>query len=90
VEDGHTVVIGGLIDETLSRSEYSVPCLGGIPGLGYLFKSVSSGEDRTNLYVFLTPRVVKNPLEAKEIYDEKKEEMNFILDEIEAVMDMYR
>ncbi len=78
VEDGHTIVIGGLIDETLSRSEYSVPCLGGIPGLGYLFKTVSSGADRTNLYVFLTPRVVKNPLEAKEIYDEKKEEIDTI------------
>ncbi len=78
VEDGHTIVIGGLIDESLSRSEYSVPCLGGIPGLGYLFKTVSNGEDRTNLYVFLTPRVVKNPLEAKEIYDEKKEEIDTI------------
>ncbi|GAB6142898.1 type II secretion system secretin GspD [Desulfocicer niacini] len=78
VEDGHTIVIGGLIDESLSRSEYSVPCLGGIPGLGYLFKTVSNGEDRTNLYVFLTPRVVKNPLEAKEIYDEKKEEIDII------------
>ena len=78
VEDGHTIVIGGLIDESLSRSEYSVPCLGGIPGVGYLFKTVSNGEDRTNLYVFLTPRVVKNPLEAKEIYDEKKEEIDII------------
>ena len=78
VEDGHTVVIGGLIDETLSRSEHSVPCLGGIPGLGYLFKTESNGEDRTNLYVFLTPRVVKNPLEAKQIYDEKKGEIDTI------------
>lgn len=78
VEDGHTIVIGGLIDETLSRAEYSVPCLGGIPGLGYLFKTLSSGEDRTNLYVFLTPRVVKNPLEAREIYDEKKKEIDTI------------
>jgi len=78
VEDGHTIVIGGLIDETLSRSEYGVPCLGGIPWLGYLFKTVSSGADRSNLYLFLTPRVVKNPLEAKEIYDEKKEEIDTI------------
>ena len=78
VEDGHTIVIGGLIDESLSRSEYSVPCLGGIPGLGYLFKTVSNGEDRTNLYVFLTPRVVKNPLEAQKIYEKKKEEIDVI------------
>ncbi len=78
VEDGHTIVIGGLIDESLSKTNYSVPCLGGIPGVGYLFKSVSNGEDRTNLYVFLTPRVVKNPLEAEKIYNEKKEEIDTI------------
>jgi len=78
VKDGNTAVIGGLIDETLSRSEYSVPCLGGIPGLGYLFKTVSNGQDRTNLYVFLTPRVVKNPSEAKKIYIEKKEQIDTI------------
>ncbi|SLM33228.1 GspD1 [Desulfamplus magnetovallimortis] len=78
VEDGNTVVIGGLIDETLSKSQHSLPCLGDIPGLGYLFKTVSDGEDRTNLYVFLTPRVIKNPLEAEGIYNEKKEEIDSI------------
>ena len=78
VEDGHTIVIGGLIDESLSRKNYGVPCLGGIPGVGFLFKAVSNGEDRTNLYVFLTPRVVKNPLEADKIYDEKKDEIDII------------
>ncbi len=78
VEDGNTVVIGGLIDETLSRSQHGVPCLGGIPGLGYLFKTVSDGEDKTNLYVFLTPRVVKNPLEADKIYQEKRDQIETI------------
>lgn len=72
VEDGNTVVIGGLIDETLSSSEYKVPCLGDIPGLAYLFKTTSTGDEKTNLYVFLTPRVVKNPLEAGELYKIKR------------------
>lgn len=72
VEDGNTVVIGGLIDETLSSSEYKVPCLGDIPGLSYLFKTTSTGDEKTNLYVFLTPRVVKNPLEASELYEIKR------------------
>ncbi|MFH1154606.1 MAG: type II secretion system secretin GspD [Pseudomonadota bacterium] len=76
VEDGNTVVIGGLIDESLSRTNYGVPCLGTIPGLGYLFKTVSQGNDKTNLYVFLTPRVVKNPLEASAIYDIKKKDID--------------
>ncbi|MBF0303089.1 MAG: type II secretion system secretin GspD [Desulfamplus sp.] len=78
VEDGNTVVIGGLIDESLSESQKSLPCLGDIPGMGYLFKTVSKGADRTNLYVFLTPKVVKNPLEAQKIYQDKKEQIDTI------------
>ena len=46
--------------------------------MGWAFKSVSEGEDKTNLYVFLTPRVVKNPLELNEIYKEKNKEINAI------------
>ncbi|MBI9092442.1 MAG: type II secretion system secretin GspD [Desulfobacterium sp.] len=76
VEDGNTVVIGGLIDETLSNTEYKVPCLGDIPGLSYLFKNISTGDEKTNLYVFLTPRVVKNPLEARELYKIKRKEID--------------
>lgn len=78
VKDRNTVVIGGLIDETLSKSVHSVPCLGDLPGLGYLFKTASNGQDRTNLYVFLTPRVVKNPLEAEKIFNEKRDEIDAI------------
>jgi general secretion pathway protein D len=76
VEDSTTVVIGGLIDESLSKEVGQVPCLGDIPLLGNAFKSQSSGSDRTNLFIFLTPRVVKNTLEAKDIYQEKKDKMD--------------
>ncbi len=72
VEDANSVVIGGLIDESVTNSKGQTPCLGSIPGLGWAFKNVNEGLDKTNLYVFLTPRVVKNPLEAKKIYDEKQ------------------
>jgi len=71
VEDANSVVIGGLIDESRTKTEYKTPCLGDVPVLGWAFKSVSNGEDKTNLYVFLTPRVVKNPLELDKIYKEK-------------------
>ncbi len=80
VEDTHTVVIGGLIDESMTRTENKAPCLGDIPGLGWAFKNVSEGEERTNLYVFLTPRVVKNPLEVRQILDEKQESINMDLE----------
>ncbi len=71
VEDSNSVVIGGLIDESFTKTEYKTPCLGDIPILGWGFKTVSKGSDRTNLYVFLTPRVIKNPLEMGKIYKEK-------------------
>ncbi len=76
VEDTHTVVIGGLIDESMTRTENKAPCLGDIPALGWAFKNVSEGAERTNLYVFLTPRVVKNPLEVRQILDEKQKNIN--------------
>ncbi|MDT8380061.1 MAG: type II secretion system secretin GspD [Desulfotignum sp.] len=75
VEDTYSVVIGGLIDETVTQSESKTPCLGDVPGLGWAFKTISEGEERTNLYVFLTPRVIKNPLEVQQLLDEKKQDM---------------
>ncbi|MCJ7686061.1 MAG: type II secretion system secretin GspD, partial [Desulfobacteraceae bacterium] len=73
VKDGHTVVIGGLIDQALNESTSSVPCLGDIPGLGWLFRTTSRGEDKTNLFIFITPHIIENPDEAKEIYEEKRD-----------------
>ena len=75
VEDTNSVVMGSLIDEATTRTITKTPCLGDIPGLGWAFKSVDEGGEKTTLYVFLTPRVVKNPLELDEIYKEKKEDM---------------
>ena len=76
VKDKHTVVIGGLIDDSFSETEYMVPCLGHIPLLGWFFKSLSKGGEKTNLFVFLTPHVITNPFEIKEIYKEKKEQID--------------
>ncbi len=73
VKDGHTIVIGGLIDETLSQGNTKVPCLGSIPGLGWLFKSFGTSSDKTNLYIFITPHIVENPEEAHKVFEGKKE-----------------
>jgi len=78
VKDGNSVVIGGLIDETSTRTTYKTPCLGDIPVLGWGFKTVSEGKEKKNLYVFLTPRVIKNPLDIEKIYKEKKKELETI------------
>ena len=72
VKDSSTVVIGGLIDDTFSQTEYKVPCLGDIPGLGWLFKTRSKGSEKSNLFIFITPKVVQNPKEASTIHESKK------------------
>jgi len=73
VKDGETAVLGGLIETRLDRGTTQTPCLGGIPALGWLFKTASDRDEKTNLMVFLTPRVVRNPEEAMQLYDKKKE-----------------
>jgi general secretion pathway protein D len=78
VKDKNTVVIGGIIGETTERGTYKVPCLGDIPALGWLFKSMYRTQNRTNLFVFLTPHIIETPIEAEKIYKEKKEEMDRI------------
>jgi general secretion pathway protein D len=76
VKDSSTVVIGGLIDDNFSQTEYKVPCLGDIPGLGWLFKTRSKGNEKSNLFIFITPRVIQNPEEATNILESKKTKMD--------------
>jgi general secretion pathway protein D len=78
VQDSQTVVIGGLIDDTTSETEDKVPGLGDIPLLGWLFRDTSTSSEKTNLFVFLTPKVIKNPGEAQEILQDKKEQMDTV------------
>jgi type IV pilus assembly protein PilQ len=58
VENGGTVVIGGIFEQTDSSSETKVPFLGDVPVVGNLFKTRTRDASRTELLVFLTPRVV--------------------------------
>lgn len=58
VNDGETIVIGGLIHDTQSDYTYKVPILGDIPILGYLFKKKTSSRVRMELLIFVTPKVL--------------------------------
>lgn len=62
IEDGGTVVIGGIYEQFERTRTDKVPLLGDIPVLGYLFRSKSRTSDRTELLVFLTPRIVNDSL----------------------------
>ena len=84
VQDGNTVVIGGLIDDSLSLTEYKVPCIGDVPGMGWLFKSRTKNREKTNLFVFMTPHVVAHPKEGEAIYRSKEEQMDRIRKKVES------
>lgn len=65
VENGGTVVIGGIYQQTLKNNSNKVPLLGDIPVLGYLFRDNSKQDDRTELLVFLTPRILNDNVSLK-------------------------
>jgi general secretion pathway protein D len=60
IEDGGIIVLGGLIQDSDIRGEQRVPYLGRIPVLGALFKTRSRQTDKTNLMVFIRPKILWN------------------------------
>ncbi len=62
VENGGTVVIGGVYAQTQTNGESKVPLLGDIPVLGYLFRSRSKVDNKSELLVFITPKIIKDAM----------------------------
>lgn len=61
VEDGQTLVLGGLIDDKISDTRDKVPFLGDIPLLGSLFRYRTGNKSKRNLMVFLHPTILRDP-----------------------------
>jgi type IV pilus assembly protein PilQ len=59
VNDGQTVVLGGILDTTKSKSANKVPFLADIPILGNLFKSTIDINNKTELLIFITPKILR-------------------------------
>jgi type IV pilus assembly protein PilQ len=59
VNDGQTVVLGGILDTTKSKTANKVPWLGDIPVLGNLFKSTTNVNNKTELLIFITPKILR-------------------------------
>lgn len=79
VNSGDTAVLGGLMKDVDTEQVSKVPVLGDIPVIGWLFKSKSTAKIKTNLVVFITPQVVRNPADNGAIVDEKiAERIDFI------------
>jgi general secretion pathway protein D len=73
IQNANTIVIGGLIEDSQALTEFKVPLLGDIPLLGWLFKFQGESQQKTNLFIFLTPHVVKRPTEAAALHKQKRE-----------------
>jgi general secretion pathway protein D len=58
VKDAETVVIGGLLRKDVVTTDFKVPLLGDIPLLGQLFRKSEDSETRTEVVLFLTPRIL--------------------------------
>jgi len=81
VQNGNTVVIGGMMQETFNTLERKIPLLGDIPLLGNLFKFKSVSRKKTNLLIFLTPHVIKNPVDMEKVTTDHQEKMNRFIEE---------
>jgi type IV pilus assembly protein PilQ len=64
VNNGDTAVIGGIYEESINTDVNKVPLLGDIPVVGYLFKQSSRSSAKTELLIFLTPRIVRESVTA--------------------------
>ncbi|MCB0422434.1 MAG: type II secretion system secretin GspD [Bdellovibrionales bacterium] len=79
VNSGDTAVLGGLMQDSESESVTKIPILGDIPILGWLFKSQSIDKTKTNLVVFITPKIIRNEHDNAELLDQKiNERITFI------------
>ena len=71
VDDGSIIVLGGLIDDVIRESEQRVPVLGSIPLLGALFRSKKTELAKTNLMVFIRPKILRDAESAYAITNQK-------------------
>jgi general secretion pathway protein D len=79
VQDGDTIAIGGIIDEKSTESSGGIPGLHRIPFLGFAFGSKTFSKARTELIIFMTPRVIYDTNEIADASDELKTQLRRVL-----------
>jgi type IV pilus assembly protein PilQ len=65
VDNGATVVLGGVYEQTRSNDVSRVPFLGDLPGVGVLFRNTNNTDSKSELLIFVTPKIVKEGLSAQ-------------------------
>ncbi len=72
-------MIGGIIGHDATQGDTKIPILGDIPLLGWLFKTHSTTNSKTNMFIFITPRIVRNPANIAAVTLKKEDEMGLVL-----------
>lgn len=90
VADGDTVVLGGLVRDKDSEVINKVPLLGDIPILGWLFKSRSTTIEKTNLMIFITPKILRQPEAVRMVLDKKLKERDKFVEKAFGGEDTHR
>jgi general secretion pathway protein D len=78
VQSGQTVLLGGLIKQDNAESDSSIPYLGKIPGLRWLFGTSSRSKARTELIVLITPRVITSSNQSRQVTDDYRQQMQLL------------
>ncbi len=79
VQSGQTVALGGLIKDKKNLTSSGIPWLSNIPILGFLFGSKSDVDERTELLILITPRVIRNQREARIVTDELRKRVRALI-----------
>lgn len=75
IEDGELLILGGLIEDSLSDTDKKVPILGEIPILGRLFKTSTKTKDQQVIMMFIRPTIIRSPEDAKKLSTDKFEHL---------------
>ena len=86
VNDKDTVVIGGIIGEDTTFVENRVPLLGDIPGLGWLFKSENNKTVKNNMFIFITPKIMRNPADIAGVTLDKEDSIEKVMPEAKQII----
>jgi general secretion pathway protein D len=85
VQDGDTLVIGGIIADNRSRSRTGIPYLMDIPVIGRFFGSTTNKIDRTELIMLLTPHVIRNRDQAQQVTEDFKKSLSSLRNELDRM-----
>ena len=90
VEDGQSLLIGGIISEDKSRTTNEFPFLGQIPIIGRYFRTTSDSVVKTELLILLTPHVIANPEEGKNLTDQFTQRLKWLEEHLQKLSPLGR